>query len=145
MVDTQSSDNARTCVFESKVGSVRGCSGEPYDKDYNVTFGGGRIRYLRRKVLFNLYNFDLDTSRYKADTSIKPLVKLEIKNCEFKYFLKDYEALIYAETNIVERKLTQFAQPYIVQMGDDRGMQLKITNSTFRHSSFCKGMIVYRE
>ena len=49
---------------------------------------------------------DLDTSRYKADTSIKPLVRLEIKNCEFKYFLKDYEALIYAETSIVERKLT---------------------------------------
>ena len=37
------------------------------------------------------------------------MVKLEIKNCEFKYFLKDYEALIYAETNIVERKSTQFA------------------------------------
>ena len=91
------------------MGSVRGCSGEPYNSEYSTTFGGGRIRYKRRKVLFNLYNFDLDTSRYDASTSLKPLVKLEIKNCEFKYFLKDYEALIYAETNIVERKSTQFA------------------------------------
>lgn len=109
MVDTQILDDAKTCVFESKIGSVRACSGEPYHKDYNETFGGGRIRYKRRKVLFNLYNFDLDHSRYDAAKSIKPLVKLEIKNCEFKYFLKDYEALIYAENSIVEKKDTQFA------------------------------------
>lgn len=109
VVDTQTTDEARTCTFESKIGSVRGCSGEPYHADYNATFGGGRVRYKRRKVLFNLYNFDLDSSRYDATKSRKPIVKLEITNCEFKYFLKDYEALIYAETSIVERKSTQFA------------------------------------
>lgn len=80
---------------------------------------------MRRKVLFNLYNFDLDFSRWEK-TKIIPLVSLTLKNCEFKYFLKDYEALIYVETSIVERVDTQFSRPYIVQLGDDRGAQITI-------------------
>ena len=29
--------------------------------------------------------------------------------------------------------------------GEDRGAQLKIKDSTFKHSSFCKGMIYYKK
>jgi hypothetical protein len=143
-VDDEASDKARQCVFVSKVGSTRACTGEPYSEGYDTLLSGMRVRHLRRKVLFNLYNFDLDYSRYDA-TKTKPVVSLEIKNCEFKYFLKDYEALIYAETSIVEAVPTQFSEPYIAQSGDDRGMRLTITDSKFEHSSFCKGMIVFRE
>ena len=99
---------------------------------------------MRHQVLFNLYNFDLDYSRYNTLKSL-PLVSLKITNCDFSYFLKDYEALIYVETSIVERVDTQFSQPYVVQLGDDRGVQLDISRSTFEHSSFCKGLIVFRE
>lgn len=138
-------DDETVCYFEKKVGSVRSCPGEPYSSDYDTTFGVSKIKYLRHQVLFNLYNFDLDQSRYNELDEKMPLVKLSLKNCEFKYFLKDYEALIYAETSIVERVNTLFAEPYIVQMGDDRGVQIDIENSAFRHSSFCKGLIVFRE
>ena len=123
---------------------MRSCSGEPYSDDYDTTITGVRVRFKRRKVLFNLFNYDLDFSRYNGDKE-KPLVSLDLVNCEFKYFLKDYEALIYAETSIVEAVQTQFSDPYIVQSGDDRGMRLTITDSKFEHSSFCKGLIVYRE
>ena len=74
-----------------------------------------------------------------------PYASLTLKNCEFKYFLKDYEALIYVENSILDRVNTLSSEPYLVQMGDDRGIRLKIENSSFMHSSFCKGMIVYRE
>ena len=30
-------------------------------------------------------------------------------------------------------------------LGEDRGARISITNSTFKHMHFCKGMIVYRE
>lgn len=114
------------------------------------------MKYLRHRVLFNLYNFDLDQSRFKAECTSAdptvcaseeftiPLVDLTLINCEFKYFLDDYEALIYVETSIVERVDNLFSRPYIVQLGDDRGARITITNSVFKHSSFCKGLIVYR-
>ena len=73
-------------------------------------------------MLFNLYNFDLDSSRYNGLSDKMPLVSLTLINCDFKYFLKDYEALIYVETSIVERVDTLFSEPYIIQMGDDRGV-----------------------
>ena len=77
-------------------------------------------------MLFNLYNFDLDASRYNGLSEVMPLVDLSFFDCDFKYFLKDYEALIYVETSIVERIDTLFSEPYIVQMGDDRGVQIEI-------------------
>lgn len=101
VVPSERAENIVECDFESAIGSVRKCSGEPYSDDYDTIFTGGRVRYKRRKVLFNLYNFDLDISRYNTAAE-KPVVALTLKNCEFKYFLSDYEALIYAETSIVE-------------------------------------------
>jgi len=82
-------DNRNDCFFTETIGSVRSCGGEPYSSDYDATFGGGRVRYLRRKVLFNLFNFDLETSRYNPALTI-PIVSLTLNNCEFKYFLDDY-------------------------------------------------------
>ena len=32
----------------------------------------------------------------------------------------------------------------MAKLGEDRGMRLNITNTTVKHSNFCKGMIVYR-
>ena len=33
----------------------------------------------------------------------------------------------------------------IAYVGEDRGARITITNSTFKHMHFCKGMIVYKE
>ena len=67
-------------------------------------------------------------------------------NCDFTYFLADYEALINVETNnlaIVE-PLKTGATTLIVEVGDNRGVNIKITYSEFSHSRFCKGMIVFK-
>ena len=137
------------------MGGLRTCGGEPYDADYDSIFNAGKIRYLRHKVLFNMYNFDLENSRHltkklnleddESWRTKKPLVSLTLTDCTFKYFLDDYEALIYVETSIVERVDTLFSRPYLVQMGDDRGAIININNSDFKHSAFCKGLIVFRE
>ena len=37
------------------------------------------------------------------------------------------------------------ANRFIAYLGEDRGARITITNSTFKHMHFCKGMIVYRE
>ena len=34
---------------------------------------------------------------------------------------------------------------FIAYLGEDRGARISITNSTFKHSYFCKGMIVYKK
>ena len=106
-------DDREDCIFTQSIGSVRSCKGEAYSEDYDTVFSGGTVKYLRHKVLFNLYNFDLDQSRFKSDGTV-PLVELTLTNCEFKYFLDDYEALIYVETSIIERVDTLFSSPYIV-------------------------------
>ena len=32
---------------------------------------------------------------------------------------------------------------YMAILGEDRGMRLNITNSTFKNSNFCAGMVLY--
>jgi len=44
---------------------------------------------FQEAVLFNLFNFDLETSRYNPALTI-PIVSLTLNNCEFKYFLDAY-------------------------------------------------------
>lgn len=143
MVDIE--DNREDCIFTETIGSVRSCRGEPYSQDYEAVFSSSEVKYLRQKVLFNLYNFDLDQSRYDGDAGPIPIVYLNLVNCHFKYFYDDYEALINVQSSIVERVDTFFSRPFIVQLGDDRGARISITDSTFMHASFCKGLIVYRE
>jgi len=36
-------------------------------------------------------------------------------------------------------------EAYFFQFGDDRAAHINITSSRFEHSSFCKGLIVYRK
>lgn len=103
---------------------MRSCKGEPYSVDYETVLGSGTTKYLRHRVLFNLYSFDLDQSRFNREKDPIPIVYLTLTNCEFKYFFDDYEALIYVETSIVERVDTSFSRPYLVQLGDDRGANI---------------------
>lgn len=69
------------------------CGGEPYHKDFFRTDSETGFAFLRRKVLFNLYSFD------KRSTTSNHVPTLIIKNCEFKYFLKEYDSLIEVENN----------------------------------------------
>lgn len=40
---------------------------------------------------------------------------------------------------------TDDSKPYIEELGDNRGVKITITGSTFSHSRFCKGMLVYKK
>jgi len=53
-----------------------------------------RVPYKRHRVLFNLYNFDKQQA-----SSMSQYATLTLTNCKFSYFLADYTALIYVETN----------------------------------------------
>lgn len=91
--------------------------------------------------------------------------ELEIHNCDFEYFLNEYESLINVETETlwkVSAKIlgvntdsgsyyfdqdTSFItqkKDFYFSNGQDRGAKITIKNSKFRHSRFCKGMLVYR-
>ena len=58
----------------------------------------------------------------------------------------DYEALINVETNnmAVIQPATSGSKPYIEELGDNRGVIIKIDKSNFKHSRFCKGMLVFK-
>ena len=129
-------------VQSSSVESVRACPGEPYHADFFTQDSSSKIYYKRHRVLFNLYNFD----RVRASSTAKQ-AKLVLKGCKFHYFLDNYEALINVETNnmAVSPALTQTGKNYIVELGDDRGVSLSLEKSTFAHSRFCKGMIVFKK
>lgn len=34
---------------------------------------------------------------------------------------------------------------YVIELGDDRGVNINIATSKFKHSQFCKGMIVFKK
>ena len=146
---------------------MRSCSGEPYHEHFfgkhvldmgKVTIGTTEVEFpfrpssypRRHNVLFNLYSFDpIHSKRVHAPT-------LRLINCDFKYFF-NMQALIQVETNnLVEmgivydddgRELidedTRVEDRFIAHLGADRGARIEIIDSTFKHSRFCKGMIVY--
>jgi hypothetical protein len=62
-----------------------------YSSNYFTIKTGIPYYYKRRTTLFNLYSLDSLGGRGE----ITP--KLTIHNCEFKYFLKDYDSLINVE------------------------------------------------
>jgi len=66
--------------------------------------------------------------------------KLTITNCDFLYFLKDYEALILVETANFARTEEE---ELVFLMGEDRGADITIENISVKHSRFCKGMLAY--
>jgi hypothetical protein len=82
--------------------------------------------------------------------------ELVIENSDFEYFLADtIESLIYIESMsstkvVVIETLDVGGVPtsnnvnYYQYDGADRGAKILISNSNFKHSLFCKGMIVYR-
>jgi hypothetical protein len=85
---------------------------------------------------------------------------LNLTGCDFRYFLADYESLINIEYNNLKKYTKQYTwKTYpggvltsttndIVQYyfnGADKGARIKIVNSNFKNSRFCKGMIVHRK
>lgn len=131
-----------------EIGSVRGCGVEPYDADFflidrDLDGAGTGVYYLRHRVLFNLYNF-------AGGVSIEPTryASLELRNCTFEYFFKDYEALVYVENNNMQiQNHTAADNPddpkNLMIFSDDRGVNINIVESTFKNSRFCKGLVVY--
>ena len=130
---------------------MRSCPGEPYHEDFYKFDSVTGVAYKRHRVLFNLYNFDRQRSyyAYSSDTSTytKKLASLTLTNCKFSYFLADYEALIHVQTNnlAIIQPSTASSKPYIEELGDERGVKITIASSTFKHSRFCKGMLVYKK
>ena len=124
---------------QTSIQSVRSCPGEPYHEDFFVRDSESDLFFKRHKVLFNLYNFDGLSAMHPDNVTT-----LAFKNCTFQYFLDDYEALIYVENN----NLAPFneddsgAAGHFAYLGSARGANLQINRSRFRHSRFCKGMIV---
>ena len=89
-----------------------------------------------------MYNFD-GISASSPDN----VTTLTLKNCTFTYFLADYEALIYVENNNIEpMNVDSSGVPsYFSILGSDRGVNLQINKTKFRHSRFCKGLIVNKK
>ena len=83
---------------------------------------------------------------------------LRLIDCDFKYFFH-MQALVQVETNnLVEMGIVYNADGtesvnadgtvtdrFLARVGGDRGARVEIINSSFKHSRFCKGMIVYHE
>ena len=100
--------------------------------------------------MFNLYAFD----KFRSKRTTPPT--LFLIDCDFKYFLGGHDSLINVETNNfgifgLSWSEDSFAwEPYadgsqfLTYYGEDRGARIYITNSTFKYSSFCKGMIYYK-
>ena len=77
---------------------------------------------------------------------------LKLTRCDFKYFMGDkFDALIQVETNNFGEMGFNPNDPkarddmFLSYLGEDRGAKIEIYNSTFKHSSFCKGMIYYKQ
>lgn len=98
---------------------------------------------VRHKTLFNLYAFD------PMSTINSSPPKLQLKNCDFKYFVNTHDSLINVENNnlgyvglspdenegVEDRTMTYY--------GTDRGAVIEIIDSNFYSNSFCKGLINY--
>lgn len=70
--------------------------------------------------------------------------KLVLTNVDFKYFIKDYEALIYVENNNFHKGASTPADDILISLlGEDRGADITMTNTNVLLSRFCKGMLVY--
>ena len=88
---------------------------------------------------------------------IKNQPSLNLTNCDFEYFLGGYESLINIETNNLNKVTKTFSWPlsggvpatetktFYTYLGADKGARIRIVNSNFKNSRFCKGMIVYRK
>lgn len=137
-------DVTESCsVDKNTLGSLRALKSEPYNKEFFEVDPNSRMYYQRHTILFNLYNFPGGVSMDPTNIS-----KLTLTDCNFEYFHKDYEALIYAENNNMQiQNFTAFTNPEhspnLMIFGDDRGVRITVVRSNFKHSKFSKGVIVY--
>lgn len=76
------------------------CKFEPYRQEFwtkDTTSGDfNGIYYNRQQVLFNLYGFANDQQSANAQRKVP---QLKLTKCKFKFFLKDYDALINIESD----------------------------------------------
>ena len=96
----------------------------------------------RHHTLFNLYAFAEHMTNHGS------VPTLNIINCEFEYFLKDYDSLIHVETtNLNEGYLSGGNIKFYMfsSIGREKGAKISIRGSKFSNSRFCRGMIVYRK
>ena len=139
--------------FHSTYQSTKGCLGEPVSSDYFFTNQFGHY-YSRRRTLFNIYSF----GEHVSNRNQTP--ELIIENSQFEYFLATgYESLITIETYVLTKSTFNdirytagqsgnnfniYTRTYFTYNGADRGAKIQITNSIFKHSRFCRGLIYYR-
>ena len=93
-IPMESEETCTVTTDSSTVESVRSCPGEPYHEDFFTFDSVTSVAYKRHRVLFNLYNWDAERSYTPASRAT-----LTLTDCTFTYFLVDYEALIYVESN----------------------------------------------
>ena len=138
----QSEQACAPTAESSTLKSVRSCSGEPYHADFFTYDSGSGIPYKRHRTLFNLYNFD----RMRASDSSQ-YATLKLTNCKFNYFLSNYTSLINVETNnfaLIPSTGTGVPD-YLIEIGDDRGVNINITSTDFTNSQFCKGLLSFKK
>jgi hypothetical protein len=72
------------------------CKFEPYRQEFFDMDTTTKMYTKRQQVLFNLYGFSSDM---KSSHALNKVPSLKLKKCRFKFFLKDYDALINIETD----------------------------------------------
>eukprot|EP00347_Sterkiella_histriomuscorum_P022241 403331176 len=136
--------------FYQKKQSTLGCSNDIESTNFFWQNSGDQVYSKRRQTLFNLYAFPDHLTTYQSPP------KLTINNCDFEYFLGGYSNLINIEYNNIMRlnkqnPITLFNETRLVDMsfftyqGGQRGALILISNSNFKHSRFCLGLITYRK
>jgi hypothetical protein len=93
------------------------CRGEPNHADYYEWDEDVSVYAKRHSVLFNLYAMDA----LHATVDFHDPPRLKVTNCNFIYFLNDYEALVLVETaNFAQRE----SDGLVFLMGEDRGADI---------------------
>ena len=92
---------------------------------------------LYPKVLFNIY----PTNLRQFGKSYSTIPSLTLQDMHFEFFLKNFHSLIM----IWEGKVKKYGTPsqYDLQNDGSAGSYIKIINSKFTNSRFCKGLFAY--
>ena len=117
--------------FLPEAESTNKCPGDILHADFFYAYDGVYVK--RKRILFNLYAFPEYRNKYNKPPEIN------ILGCDFEYFLGGYESLINVETNNFIRQ-----DRVMAYVGAERGAIINIRDSVFKHSRFCRGMVVYR-
>ncbi|CDW73676.1 UNKNOWN [Stylonychia lemnae] len=129
--------------------STLACDGDIGSSHFFEIVTGKNVYSRRSATLFNIYAFPDHLSTLNQPPS------LTIVSCDFSYFLGGYTSLINVEHNNLRRITKQnpatlfnmtvlLNMDFFVYNGANRGFKLLIQQSTFQHSRFCLGLILFR-